>query len=63
MSESNRVPKERKPVQTRYFQGRLACERCTNVSEVRDFNEHHKVYSCGVCGFKNDLTNAKKAAA
>lgn len=64
MTESKRKShKDQKPVKTRYFQGKLGCQRCGNTFIVSEFNEHRKVVNCPVCGEQNDLNEAKKRAA
>lgn len=64
MTEPKRAPrKDQKPVKTKYFQGALACQRCTNTIIVSDLNEHRKVIACPVCGETNDIQEAKKRAA
>ena len=61
MTDKPRNPKRKDaPVKTSYYNGKLQCQRCANVIEVRDLNMHHKAVNCSICGQRNDVSQSIK---
>lgn len=63
MTDNKRVPRQQKVKAVKYFNGKLACQRCANTWDVVDLNPERKVIECPICGQPNDIKESIDFAA
>jgi transcription elongation factor Elf1 len=63
MTDNKRVPRQQKVKAVKYFNGKLACQRCANTWQTVDLNPERKVTECPICGQPNDIREAIGRAA
>jgi len=63
MSNNHKKPLGKTLKNIKYFNGKLACQRCANKWQVVDLNPERKVVECPICGEQNDIREALGRAA